>query len=693
MKNRILLAFLRHIGIRQTEDGKPAIDPLLFGGWIGSGRWLATIVTGVLILIFLAGLLPTVFRSEYFSPVATVDEQLMYYQAARTFNEYGFLNSYLLQDFSTSSNPAHHPFVYNHMPPGPEIFIALLTRVFGEQYRLIRLIFLVIFLVGLVCYFRFARLMLRGFNLTGEGFAILFIPPAVMFHMMDHPAYSPFPFLAFFPLVSLHSYYESGKRSQHYLALGVVFVSSIYLVYQQVLMLLVCWACLSAFRLIRFDRKELVTFYAVMLFGILAHLFQSLLFLGGATFLQELRFTVSNRMFGVPTTADLKDFYQAIGVVHQGTHPFDPVALLAAVDRSLLSPGRHLLTQLGLAFVAFVILRGFVRNYRIDRGLLVVEDSQFREMVSRFACIGIWLLATNAVPLLVFPAYSANYQLSGANYLFLAIGIIAAIGYIVRETFVRRPNEILPSLRSSKSRGGAAVWLALTLSIVVFAVWQAISYGMLTSQATARMLASDPHRQLPEIMRALEGKVVMTNVYPSIASFFTREATFGGCELAAFPTERFNHLFNGGFEDFNFQGNSPLHWTVAASDIEGNEVSPSEIFITKESADVPQGTTSVRMIVPENVTVDYQQWATLPRQPETYEVTGAMLVKTAVRDRTRVYLREAGQRLLTFSDYHPGDGMWHLLTVKSIFPSNVISARSVEFGLNVASGGQQLQLG
>ena len=166
MKNRILLAFLRHIGIRQTEDGKPAIDPLLFGGWIGSGRWLATIVTGVLILIFLAGLLPTVFRSEYFSPVATVDEQLMYYQAARTFNEYGFLNSYLLQDFSTSSNPAHHPFVYNHMPPGPEIFIALLTRVFGEQYRLIRLIFLVIFLVGLVCYFRFARLMLRLCNIV-----------------------------------------------------------------------------------------------------------------------------------------------------------------------------------------------------------------------------------------------------------------------------------------------------------------------------------------------------------------------------------------------------------------------------------------------------------------------------------------------------------------------------------------------
>src|SRR5213594_3271605 len=222
VRKQIVLPLLQQIGINQIEDGKTVINPVLFGGWVCSGRWLAIVVGSVLVLIFLASLLPSVFRSAYFSPIATVDEQLMYYQAARTFNEYGFLNSYLLQDFSTSSNPAHHPFVYNHMPPGPEIFTALLTRVFGEQYRLIRMIFLGIFLVGLVCYFRFARLMLRGFNLTGEGFAILFIPPAVMFHMMDHPAYSPFPFLAFFPLVSLHSYYESGKRSQHYLALGVV---------------------------------------------------------------------------------------------------------------------------------------------------------------------------------------------------------------------------------------------------------------------------------------------------------------------------------------------------------------------------------------------------------------------------------------------------------------------------------------
>src|SRR5437867_13400788 len=120
MKNRILLAFLRDRGIKQTEDGKPAIDPLLFGGWIGSGRWFATLVTGVLILIFLAGVLPTVFRSSYFSPIAPVDEQIMYYQVARTFNEYGFLNSFLLHDVSTSSNPTHQPFVYNHMPPGPE---------------------------------------------------------------------------------------------------------------------------------------------------------------------------------------------------------------------------------------------------------------------------------------------------------------------------------------------------------------------------------------------------------------------------------------------------------------------------------------------------------------------------------------------------------------------------------------------
>ena len=347
---------------------------------------------------------------------------------------------------------------------------------------------------------------------------------------------------------------------------------------------------------------------------------------------------------------------------------------------------------MGLAFGIVVLLRALMRSSRIERGLLVVEDTQFRQMVSSVARIATWLVATNALPLLAFPAYSANYQLSGANYLFLALGTVAAIAYIVREIFIHRPSEVMASLKSTKSFPATAVWLALTLSLVAFALWQLATYARFARAATAQMLATDPHRELPEIMSALEGKVVMTNVYPSIVSFFTHEATFGGCELAAFPTERFNHLLNGGFEEFNWQGTSPLHWTVAGSGTKGRETSPSAIVITKESTDAPQGTASARMVVPEDVSVDYQQRVTLPRQPEVYELTGAMLVKTSVPGKSRIYLRDTSHAALSsFSDYHPGDGMWHLLTVKSVFPANVIMARSIQFGLRL-EGGQQVDL-
>ena len=53
----------------------------------------------------------------------------------------------------------------------------------------------------------------------------------------------------------------------------------------------------------------------------------------------------------------------------------------------------------------------------------------------------------------------------------------------------------------------------------------------------ASHLGRNENAELPEIGRLLKGKVVMTNVYPTTASFFTREAAFGGCEMAAFRAD------------------------------------------------------------------------------------------------------------------------------------------------------------
>src|SRR5438445_2894644 len=230
------------------------------GERLGWSRWLALrlgrvlarswVVGALAIAFYLALFLVTLARFPYFSPYATVDEQLAYYEAARNFNKYGFLNSMLLQDMSSSSRPEHHPFIYNHIPPGPEIVVALLMRLLGDNFVAIRLIFAGIFVLGAVSLLRFTEMVLYAAGLMGSGFAMFLVDPAAIMHAIDHAAYRPFPLLPFLPLVALKSYYDHGRRLAFGVAVAAGFVASVYLVYPQLLMALVSWFALSRWALV-----------------------------------------------------------------------------------------------------------------------------------------------------------------------------------------------------------------------------------------------------------------------------------------------------------------------------------------------------------------------------------------------------------------------------------------------------------
>src|SRR5260370_41375029 len=112
-----------------------------------------------MVLVFVFGGVIAIGKCSLISPWGNAEEQTNYFQVARNFNAYGFLNSAFLQDLSTSSNPADHPYVYTHEPSGPEVLIALLTRFVGERYGLIRVLFLSLFVSGYWCYLRFAQLI------------------------------------------------------------------------------------------------------------------------------------------------------------------------------------------------------------------------------------------------------------------------------------------------------------------------------------------------------------------------------------------------------------------------------------------------------------------------------------------------------------------------------------------------------
>jgi hypothetical protein len=523
---RLRLALLSLVGVRRVSDGYAL-------HWVPSlisGRWFALLAITGYALLFLI----TVIRFPLFSGVATVDEQLIYYQTARNFVEYGFMASGLLHDLSTSSNPAHHPFIYSHMPPGPEIFVALLFKLAGESYAFVRIIFAGIFFLGMLYFFRFAQLVLQQNGLAGYGYAALFLSPHTILHAMDHPAYSPFPLFAFLPIVALHQYYQTGRRRHYCVALVVVFVASIYAVTLNFMLFLTAWLLVYVLRLIRLDLRHLVGLFAVGAAGILLHLLQGMWFLGPEVFFEELRITLSNRIFGEPSPAAVMEFYRAHDIVLHGTHRLDLSRSITALNNALRFPARSFFVALGMLLVAWGVLR--VSRFDRPAGTLIVPtapgSAPFLASVALFGKLGIWAAGAIILPLLVFPAYTGDYGLQGLGEFLLVIGAAAVLACAGRDLVAE--GSRLEEARARPPWVHVAAWVVVALALLVSVAELARTQRENLKLIVHTALGSHPYADLVEIERRLAGQVVMTNVYPTTAGFFTQEAAFGGCELAAF---------------------------------------------------------------------------------------------------------------------------------------------------------------
>ena len=523
---RSLLAWLR---VRKTAQGY-VLD------WIpslSSGTWFAAPILAGYALLFLVALV----RFPLVGPVATVDEQLIYYQTARNFVQYGFLNSGFLHDLSTSSNPAHHPYIYSHMPAGPEVFVALLMNIFGERWGLIRLVFAAVFAVGMAYFLRFVQLVLTRHGLTGAGYSLLFLSPLTVLHSVDHPAYSAFPLFLFFPVMALQRYYATGRVVHYGMALASVLVASLYAVTLSFILFCVAWSLLWFLGLVRLEFRHVAAMILVGALGIILHLLQGAWFFGPAVFFEELRITLSNRILGEPSAQEVMAFYRAHDIVLHGTHQLDLSRNLTSLNNSLRFPGR--LPFILLALV--VVVWGMLRGGRFDRAtwtLFVPVDStsaSFRQTVSLLAKLLAWAVISIVIPMALFPAYTGDYGLQSLGEFLLAVFAVSLIAYTFRGLFTELPE--LPSASPDH------VWVrGITLGVVMVVLLGALGMLAQTQQMNLKAivpahLSRHPNAELLEIGRFLKGQVVMTNVYPTTASFFTREAAFGGCEMAAFRAD------------------------------------------------------------------------------------------------------------------------------------------------------------
>ncbi len=145
-----------------------------------------------------------VWQSEkalYFTPYSLLEEAAYTFTSANNYLRFGYLNSGLLQDFSSSLDPADHPYVYNHMPPGPDLLTSVLLWAFRGNYDLVRVFFAATMLAGVGVYLVFVREMLHHFGVRFFGVVLLLITPWVIIQLFDRQIYSPFLLLVFLPLV------------------------------------------------------------------------------------------------------------------------------------------------------------------------------------------------------------------------------------------------------------------------------------------------------------------------------------------------------------------------------------------------------------------------------------------------------------------------------------------------------------
>jgi len=492
----------------------------------GAGAAVAVLWLALLLLINLIGIV----RFPYFGPTSLVEEVTYTYTSANNYLRYGFLNSGLLQDFSSSSRAVDHPYIYNHMPPGPDIFTALVLQGSDGSYRAVRLAYTTVFVIGIAFFVKFVRLVLSGARLRGAGFAVLFLGPWMIVQNFERHTASPQPLLIFAPLVALGSYYRTGHRRYEWLAFAGVLASAFYLDYNVLSGVSWCWVLLCLTQLVRLDRRHLAAFLVAVAAGIGLHLLQNFLYLGSA-FWQELPMLLSNRVRGWPTQEEMKTFYQSIGVVHHGSRAPDWIAVLKVMKIQMWFFGQKVIFLTGAVALGWLVARYARRN---PDGSVVLSRGEATADLAFFAKLLIWANGTVILAQLTFPAFTQEVNLYGArtNLLFQAVVGVAVLSYTVRGIVRWHPFRTLTG--RSEERGVTPMWLAEA------AIWLVLVAGVLLGTRAVvdanggelHQLVSDfyqhKNRFLADAQR-FDGEVFMTNINTPPVAFFVRERGHGVC--------------------------------------------------------------------------------------------------------------------------------------------------------------------
>jgi hypothetical protein len=488
------------------------------------------------------------YGTTVFSPFSNPEEAAYTFTSAWNFVEFGFWHSHFLQDFSSSPYVADHPFAYNHMPPGPDILTAVLLKLTGGQYDLVRAMYAGLAATGIWFYYCFARKFLAWHGFNGAGLALFFIGPMIMLQLVERQIYAPFALLTFFPLWSYIRYLETSRARWLWSALGVIFLSSIYLEYSLLTGIAACWGMLFVTRLLPISPRAFALIVGAFALGIIVHLVQNISYLGWSTFLEELRFTLSNRLTGFPSQSELSDFYRRIGVVHHGSHPVQASVVWSQIVWNLTFQGLVPIVIVGLA--SLVWIRSILAIPRTDEAWsLSGQSPTFRKLASVFVRLMIFVVGIILAPIVLFPAFAQEVNLRGAgtSSFFVALVFVAMastgwslIAYSLDRLVVliahhRRSGSLPPAseARWAINRLGDIGVLAVSTWVIWVGLSAAARQVLEQDVGQARYIRSVHsmgNQWAPLLdLAAYRGALFMTNINVPTVGILTRAPGFGVC--------------------------------------------------------------------------------------------------------------------------------------------------------------------
>jgi hypothetical protein len=544
-------ALLRKCGVISAEADSPLQLTLRNFVDLLGGITAITLLT-VLFVLQVIGIL----RCPYYGPASCVEESAYTYTSSRNYLRLGFLNSGLLQDFCNSTDPRDHPYVYDHMPAGPDLLFAVLLRLTGEDYRVVRMLLAAVFVVGIWFYLRFCQILLSRLRLVGSGFILCILLPWTLIQGMERLIYNLYPFLAFAPFVAVASFTRTGRTRSLWIASLVALLSSVYLEYSLLSAVIASWVFVYLTGLIEMRRRHLFLILGSIGLGIGLHLVQNMLYLGPETFFRELTMTLGNRTVGVPTQQQMSAFYRSLGLVHHGSHAPQLGVLLAVAWENFAMPERASFLVIG-GLSLLLCLR--IRLDPSSRPALQLSR-RGRRAVRFFFALGIWIAATVVTPILLFPAFAQEVNLrgSGANQFYLAIGLYALGAFGFRQIASRFPVRFhihwarkaitahlchayhLPRVLRDRGKVGrraavmavdGLVTLGITLWVFVLGV-DLIRRECKIETAQLREIIHrwklDPYAGL-EDLKKFAGELYITNINTPTVGFFTDSPGYGVC--------------------------------------------------------------------------------------------------------------------------------------------------------------------